>query len=254
MIFWKEEKHQISYEDLVKIINGKLILAHDASNSLSYFISLIIKVSGGVNIIDIDELIKIIFNNNNINKFSLETSGTTSEPKPVHISVKNCIRQVKKSDAEFLSIWGLCYPERSFAATQVLFYALYNKETIVNLYNSSLSFSDISSMIHQFNVNRLCCTPTFLKMLCIASSEKYNHVKSVTVGGELLDDFVLKSFHDKFKSSKLINIYASTEAGSLLYSNDNYFNIPIRLKSTLKIINNELVIHRSLLNEKNEYL
>ena len=119
----------------------------------------------------------------------------------------------------------------------------------MNLYNEDLNFSEISKAIIKNNVNRLTCTPTFLKMLCISTEKKFEKIKSVTVGGEILDESTINYFNKKFQNSKLINIYASTEGGSLLYSNSNYFEIPDKYKSKIKIKNNELILHYSLLDK-----
>ena len=50
----------------------------------------------------------------------------------------------------------------------------------------------------------------------------------------------------------MINIYASTEAGSLLYSNTDKFSIPKKYEKQMKIFKNELLIHKSLINDSNE--
>ena len=249
MDFWVEANNTISYTDLIKIINNNKKVPKEASENLIFYIELINEIIKNREIQNFNELIDILFFQSDEFSFKLQTSGTTSKPKEINIDLKKCIRQVKKVNQDNKNIWGLCYPHNSFASTQVFFQSLFNKETIVNLYDENLEFNEISKKIINNNVNRLTCTPTFLKMLCISSEKKFKKIKSVTVGGEILDETTINYFNRNFENAKLINIYASTEGGSLMYSNSNYFEIPEKYKDRIKIKNNELILHNILVNK-----
>ncbi len=249
MNFWIEPNNTLSYLDFVRIINCEKKIPENISENLAFYIELIFKIFRKKTVKDFNELIEILFFQSNEYTFKLQTSGTTAKPKEINVDLKKCIRQVKKIEDNGKNIWGLCYPHNSFASTQVFFQSIFNKETIVNLYHEDLKFSEISKAIIKNNVNRLTCTPTFLKMLCISTDKKFEKIKTVTVGGEILDETTIDYFNKKFQNSKLINIYASTEGGSLLYSNSNYFKIPEKYKSKIKIKNNELILHNSLLDK-----
>jgi acyl-coenzyme A synthetase/AMP-(fatty) acid ligase len=86
-------------------------------------------------------------------------------------------------------------------------------------------------------------------MLLINLREEYPSVKKITTGGEKIKENLIKTFKKIFISAEYINIYASTETGSLLYSNSNYFSIPEKYNHLLKVENGTLWAHKSLLNE-----
>ena len=143
----------------------------------------------------------------------------------------------------------MCYPAESFASKQVFFQAFFNKEPIINCFYDD--FKIVYNLIIEENINRLACTPTFLNMLIINSTGKIKKMKTVTVGGEILSNALINDFNNVFVDAKLINIYASSEAGSLLYSNNNLFEIPKKYEDTIKIENNEIIIHKKLINKIN---
>ena len=144
----------------------------------------------------------------------------------------------------------MCYPVNSFASKQVFFQALFNKEKIVFCYSNN--FKKSFEQIINNKVSNITCTPTFLNMLVLNSYTNTNDVKTITVGGEKLFGTLINSYKEVFPEAKLINIYATTEAGSLLYSNDDKFSIPTKYIKKMKIINNELLIHKSLINDGKE--
>jgi len=75
--------------------------------------------------------------------------------------------------------------------------------------------------------------------------------KNISFGGERLSDKVLNKTRELFPKAKIRNIYASSEAGSVLSSNDIGFYIPTRYETLVRIIDNELCIHKSLLGNFN---
>jgi acyl-coenzyme A synthetase/AMP-(fatty) acid ligase len=73
----------------------------------------------------------------------------------------------------------------------------------------------------------------------------------VTSGGEKYDSNLADSLKTVFPNASFKNIYASTEAGSLLASDGNYFRIPQKWMNLIKIQDDELIIHKSLLGDPN---
>ena len=243
MTFWIENSQKVNYSDFTNDLQtGSSTIA---STNYNYFLILIKKLIIEKFISDIDQLLDYLNVNSGKLYFDQYTSGTTSNPKLVSVSLDKCLRNIKYSDKK--KSWALCYPVESFASKQVFFQALLNKEKIVYCYNND--FKKSFEQIINNNVSNITCTPTFLNMLILNNQAKNNNVKTITVGGEKLSGALINSYIFFFPKAKLINIYASTEAGSLLYSNDDKFFIPKKYKNTMKIINNELLIHKSLINE-----
>lgn len=248
MIFWVEENKSILYSEFLEDIKkGK---SKNKIPGYNYFLNLMIKILDGYEASSIDEIIKyLISEKDNIN-FVIHTSGTTSISKSIDVSMKNCIRHVKFNSNKEKRVWGMCYPAGSFASTQVFFQSFINKETIVYLYK--VNFNSADEILSQNGVTNLTCTPTFLSMLLINLKSTQPSVKKITTGGEIIKNNLIKAFKNKFISAKYINIYATTETGSLLYSNTELFSIPDKYKNLLKIDECTLHVHKSLLNSFSE--
>jgi acyl-coenzyme A synthetase/AMP-(fatty) acid ligase len=244
MIFWIEENIEITYSQLFEDINGA---DHNTNlTGYSYFLSLLIKLCKGVTIHSIEDLIRHLEENKNKLSFRIDTSGTTSIPRSLEVRMSNCIRHVKTTNKN-KSIWGMGYPCGSYASTQVFFQSLINQETIIYLFG--LDFKNADKLFSRYGITNLCCTPTFLSMLLMNLKQIYPTVKKISSGGEKIKDHLIQALKKTFTSAEYINIYASTETGSLLRSTSEFFSIPEKYKSQIKIENGTLRVHKSLLNE-----
>ena len=242
-ILWVENDTKITSDDFLGYVNDyssyQLNLPFFAS-----FLSIIKDITVDKNFETITDLINF-FENSKKAKFELHTSGSTGKPKLVKVILGNCLRNVKKVDNQ--DSWGLAYPPKSFAGTQVFFQALLNIQTIVLLHG--LDFSQSSLMIKKYKITNLACTPTYLKLLTSQKAFLPNYLKNISLGGEVLTDAHFVFFKGKLPGIKIRNIYASTEVGSVLATNGQFFYIPEKLKKKVKIKNNELIFHKSLLND-----
>jgi acyl-coenzyme A synthetase/AMP-(fatty) acid ligase len=245
MIFWKENNVEISYDQLLSEIKSNESI-HNLSG-LNYFIKILKSLLKGQSFNSVDEILNYLKVNSSSLKFEISTSGTTSEQKKIQVKLSNCIRYVKTGDRDVKKIWGLGYPVGSFASTQVFFQSLFNSECIIYLFEQD--FNSIVKIINQNKVTNLCCTPTFLSMLLINSQLENDSVKKLSTGGEKIQNSLIKNFRKVFINAEYANIYATTETGSLLYSKSEYFSIPPRYRKKLKIENNTLHVHKSMLND-----
>lgn len=249
MIFWIEREVEVTYKELLEDLNNYNPIS-DLSGYM-YFLTLLKKLCGSQHFSSVDSLIQFLIENKDTLNFQIQTSGTTSVPKSISVKVSNCIRYVKKSKEESLKIWGMGYPHGSFASTQVFFQSLMNKETIYYIFGIDFKTSD--QIFSKYKITNLSCTPTFLSMLLINLKKEYDSILKITTGGEKMNDSLIKSFKKTFPSAEYINIYASTETGSLLYSTTEYFSIPEKYKSKLKIEDGTLRVHKSLLNDVEKF-
>lgn len=179
-------------------------------------------------------------------QITIYTSGTTGLPKKVIHSVSSLNREIKTGPKFDSSIWGLAFNPTHMAGLQVFFQALFNCNTIVDLYN--IDSTTVNQSIIKHKISHISATPTFYRLL----NNKYivfNDVKSVTLGGEKSDDNLYQIVKRMFPFAKVKNIYASTEAGALLCSKDDFFYIPERLKDKIAVNKNVLYIHESLLGQ-----
>lgn len=175
---------------------------------------------------------------------SLFTSGTTGIPKIVHHTVETLIRMVKIGRNYESNVWALAYNPTHIAGLQVIFQALLNRNTILNVFDCSID--QVGLLLNEFHVTNISATPTFYRMLASLKQE-YPLVLRVTVGGERSSLALIDKLKNIFPNSKINNIYASTELGSLFVSSGNDFKIPENLKPYVTIDDNgELFIHASL--------
>lgn len=175
------------------------------------------------------------------------TSGTTGNPKKVSQTLFNITRSVKIDSVYQDNIWAFAYNPSHFAGLQVFFQALYNENKIVYVFNQDFEFN-YKALVDN-NSSHLSCTPTFLKMLLQYISIPNKNIRSITLGGEKFDERIVKSIDKFFPNAVVKNVYASTEAGSLLRAKDGYFEIPARYQKLIKIVDNELLIKDELLGD-----
>lgn len=194
-------------------------------------------------IISKNDLIEFVkFSNFSEWSITLFTSGTTGIPKKVIHSFKAITRNVKLSENHSNDIWGFAYNPTHMAGTQVFFQAFLNGNTIVELFN--LTTEEISKLIKKYNVTHISATPTFYN-LNFDESNIYKSVLNITLGGEIANKLIYQKVKKIFPNAKITNIYALTEAGSLLNSHNDEFQITDT--NLFKIENNILFIHKSVL-------
>ena len=177
-------------------------------------------------------------------KMTLFTSGTTGIPKKVNHDYMTITRFVKISSQNYKSIWGFAYNPTHMAGVQVFFQAILNGNSIIKLFG--LSSKDIFREIKEEKITHISATPTFYRLL-LPSSDSFPSVKRITSGGERFSENISKQLSKIFNLAKITNIYASTEAGTLFASKNDIFHIKKENEHLIKIQNNELLIHKSLM-------
>ncbi|MFE3869290.1 fatty acid--CoA ligase family protein [Flavobacterium sp. LS2P90] len=197
----------------------------------------------------IDELLEtIILSKSAITIF---TSGTTGQPKKIIHSISTLTRAVRKSDTNIGQIWGLAYNPTHIAGLQVFFQAFSNQNTLINIFN--FSRSEVYETIEKYSITNVSATPTFYRLL-LPFEKEFLTLQRITFGGEKSNEKLHENIMKIFPNARINNIYASTEAGSLLVSKGELFKIPLELKDKFKITNQELLICKSLLGQSEDLL
>lgn len=184
---------------------------------------------------------------NSKSRILLATSGTTGAKKAVTHSVDSLCRGLQINLRHQNDIWGLAYPLNHLGGLQVMLQAIMNHNTIVHLFG--LPNELIHDSIETNQITHLSCTPTFLKLLS-TSNATHSTVQSLTTGGERLSRLDHALSEKMFPRARHRNIYALTEIGNLLISENDIFTIPESLNGKVKIIDHGLSIHASLLASK----
>lgn len=193
----------------------------------------------------IDDLLSTL-NEIECSRINIFTSGTTGLPKKVTHSLSSLTRNIRVSDHHQKDIWGLSYSPSHMAGLQVFFQALYNKNPLVQLLGKNRV--EVVRSVETHKITHLSATPSFYRLL-IPCEKPLTSVRSLTSGGEIFSESIRIELERIFPNAHLHNIYASTEAGSLLEASEEFFEVPVGLKKLLRIIKDELCIHKSLLGE-----
>lgn len=198
-------------------------------------------------IVTVDLLLRKIINNADKVKIGIYTSGTTGKPKKFIHSVHSLLRNIKVSDVHSNDIWGLAYNPTHFAGVQVFLQALMNKNPIINIFDSNRELAN--EILDKYECTNISATPTYYRNFIFSDMKPNNKIKGVTFGGERVNSEIIALAGKKFPNAKIRNVYASTEIGSLLSGNGEYFSVPKHLKSKIMISSDRhLLIHRSLIN------
>jgi len=176
----------------------------------------------------------------------LYSSGTTASPKKINLPIQKLIDAVKLNPRQEKKVWGLCYNPGHIAALSVCMQAISTNSTLVNLFQQPLKA--ITKSIDKFQITNLSASPSFYRLL--DGNHIFENITQVTSGGEILDKSTYKIIHKIFPNARVTNLYATTETGILLKSANAIFTIPKTLKEKIKIEDNELLVHNSMLNYK----
>jgi len=285
-LFYSESNFSISYKQLIEDINRdktyKYINNHN--DYYSIFRDLIVSILNNSEIIVIDndlslqEVEKLKISENDLSLFiecnfpdikdlsdllerlnnspnwqiSLYTSGTTGTPKKITHNFSTITRMVKISKDRNNDVWGFAYNPTHIAGLQVFFQALLNLNHIVRLFQ--LPIKDIYENIEKFQITNISATPTFYRLIK-DPNRKFFSVKRISSGGEKFDTKLFNDLKIIFPNAKILNIYASTEFGTLFASEGENFIVKAEYKNKIKVLNSELYVHHSLLGKiSEEYL
>lgn len=236
------DKNILTYKQVIDFLNGEFEIKNESyfENKILYFLKSINQ--GYLNCVK--DLTDVIFNSDK--SVIIETSGTSGQPKKVSHTIQNLISSVKISDKYSDNIWVNTYDPSKMAFYQVFFQSILNHNCLINCFGEN--FKNIYEKITSNKSTHISATPTFYKMI-ISELLVYDNIQQVTIGGEPLQEKLLEKIKLVFPNAKIKNIYASTEASSLLTSKNNIFTIPEKLKNHIKIKDNELILKKNLLGD-----
>ena len=281
MTFLYDKGKEYSYEDLLRVLNKGTTCCpyYKTSDLFSYFVNLISSLAASqplvlldsditpseidgvdeskVNVAkpivpfsfwNMDEVVAAVQTSKS--EITIFTSGTTGQPKKVVHSIATLTRSVRKGDRYKGQIWAYAYNPTHMAGLQVFFQAFENQNTLVNVFNKSREY--VYHQIREMGITHISATPTFYRLL-LPFEQAYESVIRVTLGGEKSDQHLYDSIMKIFPNAKINNVYASTEAGSLFAAKGDCFQIPEAIKAKFKVVDDELLIHKSLLGSSDSF-
>lgn len=281
MVFLSDKEQAYSYDDLLRSLNDgtEYYPYYKTSDVYSYFVNLIKAIASGqplvlldsdinpseidgldeskVNVAEniaptsfqsMDEVVSAVQNSKS--EITIFTSGTTGQPKKVVHSIATLTRSVRIGDRYKGQIWAYAYNPTHMAGLQVFFQAFENQNTLVNVFNQPREY--VYQQIREKGITHISATPTFYRLL-LPFEQAYESVIRVTLGGEKSDQHLYDSIMKIFPNAKINNVYASTEAGSLFAAKGDCFQIPEAIKDKFKVVDDELLIHKSLLGSSESF-
>lgn len=195
-----------------------------------------------------DAVVSAVRNSNS--EITIFTSGTTGQPKKVVHNITTLTRSVRTGSRYEGQVWAYAYNPTHMAGLQVFFQAFENQNTLVNVFNQPRDY--VYQQIREKGITHISATPTFYRLL-LPVEQTYDSVVRVTLGGEKSDQHLYDSIMKIFPNAKINNVYASTEAGSLFAAKGDCFQIPETIKEKFKVVDDELLIHRSLLGSSDSF-
>lgn len=197
---------------------------------------------------DMNQIVEALKNSSS--EITIFTSGTTGQPKKVVHSIGTLTRSVRLGDRYNGQVWAYAYNPTHMAGLQVFFQAFENLNTLVNVFN--MQRDEVYAKISEYQVTHISATPTFYRLL-LPFEQEYPSVQRVTLGGEKSDNGLYDNIKRIFPNAKINNVYASTEAGSLFAAKGDCFQIPERIRDKFIVVDDELLIHRSLLGKSDSF-
>ncbi|MCK9412235.1 MAG: AMP-binding protein [Prolixibacteraceae bacterium] len=237
---------------LKALINGRdiTLLDKDFSNEelakLGYSNSILIKhtlASTSPNITDKASLINKLTNSKSSVTFF--TSGTTGIPKRIIHTIPTLTRMIRVGNNYKDNVWAIAYNPTHIAGVQVILQALFNGNRMV--YAFETSGNELKRSIIERGITHISATPTFYRLL-VSEKTSFPAIKRITLGGEKSDARLHKLLSISFPNSKINNIYASTELGSLFVTDCENFVVPASLADKVQVMEDELMVHSSLLS------
>lgn len=179
-------------------------------------------------------------------RVTLFTSGSTGLPKAVSHALPNLCRVLRVDPKHAGDVWGFAYNPTHIAGVQVFLQALFNQNPLVNLFRSPPA--EVLDLIEAQGITHLSATPTFYRLL-LPAGRPLTGVRSVTLGGERTDARLIGRLRPLFPQARFRNLYASTEAGTLLSSDGDTFSIPPGFTDRIQLREGRLHVHGSFLGE-----
>ncbi len=182
-------------------------------------------------------------------RLTLYTSGSTGLPKRVRHTLAGLTRMLKVGERHAGAIWGLAYNPAHIAGVQVVLQAFFNRNALVQLFGRDRHA--VVSWLQALGVTHLSATPSFYRLL-LPTDRVLPAVKSVTLGGERCDTELVVKLRRMFPAARILNLYALTEAGTVLVADDDAFLIPEALQGMVRLAQGQLELHPALLGEFRE--
>jgi acyl-CoA synthetase (AMP-forming)/AMP-acid ligase II len=158
-------------------------------------------------------------------RWVIPTSGTTGAPKLVSHTFQSLTKTIKRPLTHPPLRWGLLYDISRFAGLQVFLSCLLSGSPLI-LTDEALPLDKRIAILERHDCDAISATPSMWRKILMTPSSQHLQLRQITLGGEIADQRVLNALRSRFPSSRIVHIYASTEAGVCFSVTDGLAGFP----------------------------
>ena len=176
------------------------------------------------------------------------TSGTTGMPKGARHDWTRLVAGIRGREGSAEDRWLLAYNPSQFGGLQVLLRVLASRATLI--VPGSWDPAQVIEAMREHAVTHVSATPTFWRLLTgrlHGERDQSLALRQITLGGEAVPDGLIERLRAIFPQAHISQVYASTEAGSVVSVNDGRSGLPLSLLDRdetaavrLRIVDHEL--------------
>lgn len=176
------------------------------------------------------------------------TTGTTGEPKAARHDWSRLLRPYRDTASEPTERWLLAYGLHQFGGLQVVMHVMAAGATLVA--PAPRRPREGLAAMRRFDVDHVSATPTYWRFVLAemnADGGPVPELRQITLGGEAVPAQVLADLERTFPRSRISQVYAANEAGSMRSVRDGRNGMPASALGdrpdadvSLKIVDGEL--------------
>jgi acyl-CoA synthetase (AMP-forming)/AMP-acid ligase II len=178
----------------------------------------------------------------------ITTSGSTGKPKAVRHTWVSLSAAARREDRFATARWLIGYPITLFAGMQVVCQVVANGGTL--LLPPDFSTEATRKALLDEGATFLNCTPSFLRQLLLgftADDWARARLRSVTLGGEIVDQPLLDAASAALPDTRLFHVYGAAEVGVTVITRDRRAGFPAEelAGGKVRVVDGELQVRRS---------
>ncbi len=159
----------------------------------------------------------------------IPTSGTSRNPKLIYHTLESLSKSTNcKIQIEQKYIWGLCFDIYRFSGLQVFLQSIFSGSLLL-IAEKNMSMNEKIHFFSKYNCNIMSATPSFFRQALMSEYINDLKLKSITLGGEIVNQQIINILNDTFKDASIRHIYALTEIGVVFSIDDKHEGFPKEL-------------------------